>query len=436
MGEGVRASAPDSEHSRRTAREGQPCDPGSLGIKQRVFDFAGVSSEFVSSFRRILLAPSEGDAMRHTVGALMVALSPRTITLTSVDSCGEPVVMDNYRDGVPWEAHIGERVPTYALARTIVRTGSTVFWDTNSSRVKAPDWFIYLYFIGVPVKASDSPGACSSALVLSFDDEGRFCDSSAVIAGVVAAAYATVAENEGWIGRGIEIGRSIARERMVQRLHDTSVQDIFACECAVRELIESESRRDSGDTPDVASGVTSRLESVLGLLRQANRDLRGVLAEASLPAGSGSVDLGAQLSTIAGRHESLGGCKVTSFVQRELRVSPAVAEVATSIATEALANVRKHANAHNAVLSCSIHEEVLMLSVSDDGSGFDPDAGPSRSAAIERPSADRPPHFGLANMSRMARAIAGTFTVVSDAEEGGTTVRVRLPLAQGAMVGE
>ncbi|MDI3341243.1 MAG: GAF domain-containing sensor histidine kinase [Sphaerobacter sp.] len=87
------------------------------------------------------------------------------------------------------------------------------------------------------------------------------------------------------------------------------------------------------------------------------------------------------------------------------------------IVQEALSNVRKHADARRVHVRGTVDQGSLLLSVADDGRGFQPDA-----------PADRPGHhFGLLTMRERAEALGGALTI--DSQPGqGTRVTLRVPL--------
>jgi len=89
------------------------------------------------------------------------------------------------------------------------------------------------------------------------------------------------------------------------------------------------------------------------------------------------------------------------------------------IVQEALNNVRNHAAADSATVRFSTEDAELVVSIDDDGCGFTP----------ERRARTGWPHFGLQTMRERAEAVGGRFEIESR-PEGGTQVRVRLPLPQ------
>lgn len=86
------------------------------------------------------------------------------------------------------------------------------------------------------------------------------------------------------------------------------------------------------------------------------------------------------------------------------------------IAQEALSNVRKHADARSVRVRCTVEEGDLILTVADDGRGFDPS------------SANRQGHhFGLLTMRERAESLGGTLQIESQ-PGSGTRITLRAPL--------
>ncbi len=85
------------------------------------------------------------------------------------------------------------------------------------------------------------------------------------------------------------------------------------------------------------------------------------------------------------------------------------------IVQESLTNIARHAQARHVSISLLLQDNVLMLSVVDDGRGFDMQASPTR------------PGFGLLSIQERVLALGGE-VVVSSKPGCGTSLHIKLPL--------
>lgn len=100
-----------------------------------------------------------------------------------------------------------------------------------------------------------------------------------------------------------------------------------------------------------------------------------------------------------------------------------MAAVLYRIAQEAVNNAVKHAEATRAVLSIRRVGDSLLLSVTDDGVGFD-----AQTVREQTGTAEFGEHYGLATIAERCALIGATLRIDS-VEERGTAVMVELPLA-------
>ena len=100
------------------------------------------------------------------------------------------------------------------------------------------------------------------------------------------------------------------------------------------------------------------------------------------------------------------------------RFSLGTEDVLYRIGQEALHNVVKHARASRALITVAVTDGTALLTVEDDGVGFDPGAIP-------------PGHLGIEGMRVRAERTGGRLEV--DAAPGrGTRIRASLPVAPSA----
>ncbi len=102
------------------------------------------------------------------------------------------------------------------------------------------------------------------------------------------------------------------------------------------------------------------------------------------------------------------------------RLSPEAEIQLMRVIQEALTNVRKHANAKHAWVSICRNGDEAVISVQDNGQGFD-------SELLRREELHR---FGLRTMRERVERVGGRFTVTSVPGEG-TNVQVFLPIERG-----
>jgi signal transduction histidine kinase len=117
---------------------------------------------------------------------------------------------------------------------------------------------------------------------------------------------------------------------------------------------------------------------------------------------------------------ALAACEVTS--ELDGRLDPVVETALFRVAQQALANVVDHAGATYALVAVECAGNGVVLRVSDDGRGFDPDH-----AEVLGDIA----HFGLIAMRERVEALGGSFRVTT-APGQGTVVEAQLPLTYPA----
>jgi two-component system NarL family sensor kinase len=203
------------------------------------------------------------------------------------------------------------------------------------------------------------------------------------------------------------------RNRLAREIHDTLAQNLAGIalylETAQQALPEGGVR--------AREGVERALELARLAMQEARRsvaDLRAApLQHRSLAEALG--DLAAQ----AGRE---AGAQVSYTPPAGFPSLPARIEVGLyRIAQEALTNVARHAHASHVWLTLARDEGGVLLTVSDDGRGFDPERLGRRAAG----DGDAGGHFGLVGMGERARLLGATLQLES-APGAGTRVEVRV----------
>jgi signal transduction histidine kinase len=184
------------------------------------------------------------------------------------------------------------------------------------------------------------------------------------------------------------------RERIAREMHDGLAQVLGYVNTksqAVGQLL--------------ADGKVPEASRQLGELAAAARSVYADVREAILnlaPPASFDGGLAAALEEYAARWAESSKLAVRFQATPEAREASLPQDVGYEVfgvAREALTNVRKHAHARRVGVSLTRAGDELVLLISDDGVGFDPNAisaGP-----------ERWPHFGLAGMRERAQAVGG-----------------------------
>lgn len=158
-------------------------------------------------------------------------------------------------------------------------------------------------------------------------------------------------------------------------------------------------------------GALVAIETIIG---EAYRSVKSIAAELRPPALN--LGLPAAIEWQAARVLAPAGLQFTVALAPVAESLPdAIATALFRIVQEAFTNVLRYAKARSVHVSLRADGEQLILSVADDGCGFDPAAV----AAGE--------HFGLVGMRERVAALHGTLDIDSAAGEG-TRITVHLPL--------
>ena len=195
------------------------------------------------------------------------------------------------------------------------------------------------------------------------------------------------------------------RRSLAADVHDGLAQDLAV---ALRELALLD---EPGVDEPTARASRARLHAAVNsaqrIVRSRLEDLR-----VTVPLGG----LRAAVETTVKRFER-DGLAVRLSLRGGADVPPAAVVVVVRVLGEALANVARHANAHESTVQVRVEGERLELVVEDDGDGFDAAADARRGEG----------HFGLAIMRERARDCGG-HCEIGPRPGGGTRVALRIPV--------
>lgn len=212
----------------------------------------------------------------------------------------------------------------------------------------------------------------------------------------------------------LAVSQEDERRRFARDLHDGVIQNlsgiIFSLSRLAKALDENEesARKEISQIEEIVQETITDLRQVIYDLRPTILDSLGLVPtlEKHLETFGRKNDIETVYKPQIG--ERLNGVTETALFR---------------LAQEALNNIKKHAEAKKVILNLKRDQGSVVMSVKDDGRGFDMDE------AGKRMSQDS--GFGLSGMKERVKSLSGEVEIVSKPGEG-TTVNVIVPLAEGA----
>ena len=266
-------------------------------------------------------------------------------------------------------------------------------------------------FLGVPLLFK---GDIVGAFYLT-DKEGGFDDADVELVRGLAAHAAVVIENARLFEASRERSITEERSRLARDLHDALTQRLFSLNLTLEAAAATASGADPASTVEAIHRARELVDAALAELRTLIFELRPPALEAD-----------GLLGALRKHAALLSRAHAVPVTVTDVRPpgapgpSPAGDRELWRVAEEALSNALRHAAASAVTVEVSLEADGLgggrtVLSVTDDGVGFDPEA---RAIAARR--------LGLVSMRERIEAVGGTFEIVS-APGAGTTVRAFVP---------
>ena len=193
--------------------------------------------------------------------------------------------------------------------------------------------------------------------------------------------------------------QSVERDRIGQEIHDGVLQSIYSA-----SLITSSLTSLTQDNPI----LSERIQQVKEVLNQAIVELRGYMVSLRIP--KSNTTLKNELTKLINQPRFAGLLKITLDVPAKDTLSPSQISHIFSIVQEGLSNIVRHAHAKNANIFFEPSEQNYLLSIVDDGIGFDPQN-------IKQ-------GFGLQTVHDHTQLLGGEFSIDSQPNRG-TTIRIQ-----------
>ncbi len=198
------------------------------------------------------------------------------------------------------------------------------------------------------------------------------------------------------------------RTRLAREMHDSIGHALVV----VNVKLEAAQRLYAVD----AARGSAELDATKTLVRDTMADLRRSLADLRAPLPDHH-DLAMTLHHLADEIRSRSDLHLTCSTTTDTPpLAPEATEALWRVAREALSNIDRHAQATHAALCLERHNGSLVLRVTDDGCGINPN------------DHARWGHYGVVGMRERVEAIGGAFHIARRAE-GGTVVEARVPVS-------
>ena len=202
----------------------------------------------------------------------------------------------------------------------------------------------------------------------------------------------------------IEARLTEERNRLARELHDSVSQELFAASMLVSAI--NELALESVDQ------IAQPLEQIEQMIQQAQLEMRALLLHLR-PIALRNQSLKAGIDQLISELVEKVPLKI-NWQTEEILLNRAVEDNLFRILQESLSNALRHAKANQVDVSFIKRDHIAILTVVDDGIGFDPEQALSGS-------------YGLANMQERTTEMGGQFKIVSLPNQG-TKITVHVPL--------
>ncbi|MBN1315646.1 MAG: GAF domain-containing sensor histidine kinase, partial [Anaerolineales bacterium] len=262
--------------------------------------------------------------------------------------------------------------------------------------------------MSVPLVSGDRP---LGALMLVDKTVGTFGPADERLLNSLAATAVIGLDNARLYAQAEETSRLQERQRIAQALHDTIAQMLFSIGLEVKK---------AQALPQIDDSTRSALNTIGRLSERSSHELRNAILALRRPEYETGHNLLRLVQDQVDEFRAKSGIAATLLAPLELEtLSPPVNEAIYRVVGEALANVYKHSKASVVVIGLHLEDDWITVTIQDDGVGLD-------DLATALPDEDDL-RFGIATMRQIVEQARGEF-LINNNDDGGVTVRVRLPI--------
>jgi two-component sensor histidine kinase len=200
------------------------------------------------------------------------------------------------------------------------------------------------------------------------------------------------------------------RARVAREIHDTLLQNLGS----VAVELEVVTHELAGAPPPAVETLRQLRRRVTESVREARESIEHLRSSGASSKGN-LVNRLNELATAVSAGKDVEWT-VASIGGAHRPVAPGVEEQLLRITREAVGNAIRHGHATRIAIELEYQKDTVLLSVTDDGCGFDPGDPASSTAG----------HWGIASMRERAASVGGSFNIMSRVG-GGTQVEAVVP---------
>ena len=345
--------------------------------------------------------------LRHLVRSACELVGAQYAAIGVLDRSGT-FITDFITFGVDEDTRkkIGDSPEGHGLLGEVIRAHHTVRVDDLGTRELSvlPEYHPTMYnFLGTPVRTGD--GTVFGNLYLANKKDGAFSDEDEALLSVLGRATGLVIDQ----ARLREQVRSLTlleeRNRLARDLHDSVIQRLFAVGLSLQATLMN----------DLPREVASQVDTAIDELDETIREIRTTIFEISHRNDDEATTLRGSVLRVIDELPAAAGLNVDVSFDGPLDslVGPDCADAIVISLREMLSNVVRHADATRAIVTVSVRNDVVTMSVKDNGRGVSDTTGGR----------------GLGNLQTRAEELGGTFELTGLAEGGSvatwTAERVR-----------
>ena len=350
-----------------------------------------------------------------SVDEILFAVTKEVVAATGATTCNSFLMRDN--DGRLYYRIVGPTFPSDwtapnppdALAIEVLRTGRPIAvydcaQDPRCDAISQKRFGIRSALV-FPLLHD---GKALAAACCIFTKPHRFTEDEIAVVMAIAGVAAMAVAHTHIDAENLRLAVAEERNRLSQELHDSLCQSLAATKVRLNLLL-MDSR--------LSENAKVHAQEAIDLVNDAYSDARDIV-HSFRAAGTVGKNFPHMFQVYVRDFSARTGIEVTWSVKEShiVELSPDIILQLSRVMGEALSNVRKHAHAHNVILSSSVSNNVVSVIIEDDGVGFDPGSAPGEQEG----------HFGLKVMSERA-SLAGGQLSIKPRHPQGTRIVLSVP---------